>query len=65
MLPGSEGLPVVQGPLCQVESSLPGHQAGGSLWDQSYILQQADSVSTGLQDTNTDITDSNDVFLYV
>lgn len=43
---------MIQSPLCQVERSLPGHQAGGSLWDQSYVLQQADGVSTRLQDTN-------------
>lgn len=51
-IPAREDLLVVHSPLCQVECSLPGHQASGSFWDQSYILQQADSITTGLHHTN-------------
>lgn len=50
-IPAGEDLPVIQSPLCQVESGLPGHQAGGPVWDQSYVFQQADRITTtGLQD---------------
>lgn len=47
--PVGEGLLVIQSPLCQVKSSLPGHQASGPVWYRCYVFQQADSITAGLE----------------
>lgn len=52
LVPASEDVLVIQSPLCQVKSSLPGHQASGPLWDQSHVLQQTDGFTAGLQEDN-------------
>lgn len=51
--PVCEDLLVIQSPLCQVKSRLPGHKASGPNWYQCNIFQQANSITAGLQNKSS------------